>query len=82
MNKDGGTPVRLFLVGAASWCLAVGGCTRAEHPGAPKTERARDSVIGASSLPGAQGVRGALRATDSAAARRAIEDSISKVGEP
>jgi hypothetical protein len=35
----------------------------------------RDSVIGASQLPGAQGVRGALRVSDSAASRRAREDS-------
>ncbi|MEO7986144.1 MAG: hypothetical protein ABI766_06390 [Gemmatimonadales bacterium] len=45
--------------------------------GAPAvSERARDSVIGASHLPGAQGVRGALRVSDSAAARRAREDSV------
>lgn len=40
-----------------------------------RSARARDSVIGASHLPGAQGVRGALRVSDSAAARRAREDS-------
>lgn len=40
------------------------------------TRRQRDSIIGASSLPGAGGVRGALRAQDSAAARRARADSI------
>jgi hypothetical protein len=39
------------------------------------SERERDSVIGASHLPGAQGVRGALRVSDSAAARRTREDS-------
>jgi hypothetical protein len=42
------------------------------------TQRQRDSVLGASQLPGATGVRGALRAGDSAAARRAREDSISQ----
>ena len=39
------------------------------------TQRQRDSMIGASQLPGAQGVRGALRVSDSAAARRAREDA-------
>jgi hypothetical protein len=41
------------------------------------TRRARDSVLGASRLPGAHGVSGALKGADSAAARRAREDSIS-----
>jgi hypothetical protein len=39
------------------------------------TKRERDSMLGASQLPGAQGVRGALEATDSAAARREREDA-------
>jgi hypothetical protein len=39
------------------------------------SQRERDSVIGASQLPGAGGVRGALRASDEATARRAQEDS-------
>ena len=40
------------------------------------SQRARDSTLGASKLPGAQGVRGALRADDSAAARNARLDSV------
>jgi hypothetical protein len=40
------------------------------------TERERDSAIGASQLPGAAGVRGAMRAGDSAAARNAQVDSV------
>ena len=40
------------------------------------TRRQRDSIIGESPLPGAQGVRGALRAADSAAARMERLDSI------
>jgi hypothetical protein len=44
------------------------------------SERERDSVIGQSQLPGAGGVRGALRASDSAATRNARYDSIG--GEP
>jgi hypothetical protein len=57
--------------------LAVGlaGCKPAASAARPGTERERDSVIGASQLPGAQGVRGALRISDSAAARREREDS-------
>ena len=35
--------------------------------------REHDSTLGASQLPGAQGIRGALRVSDSAAARRARE---------
>jgi hypothetical protein len=40
------------------------------------SQRERDSVLGASRLPGAAGVRGALRAEDSAAARNARLDSL------
>jgi hypothetical protein len=40
------------------------------------TQRERDSVLGTSRLPGARGVRGALGAADSAAARDARIDSI------
>jgi hypothetical protein len=40
------------------------------------SQRQRDSVIGESRLPGAQGVRGALDAADAAAARAAAADSI------
>ena len=40
------------------------------------TRRQKDSVLGASRLPGAQGIRGALSAQDSAAARNARVDSI------
>lgn len=50
------------------------------HP--PADERARDSVIGASGLPGARGVGSALRVSDSAVARRAREDSIAAAREP
>jgi hypothetical protein len=42
------------------------------------SQRERDSVLGASRLPGAQGVRGALGASDSAAARNARLDSIAR----
>jgi hypothetical protein len=54
---------------------ALGGCKASSSTARPATERERDSAIGASQLPGAQGVRGALRVSDSAAARRTREDS-------
>ena len=40
------------------------------------TRRQKDSILGASRLPGAGGIRGALSAQDSAAARNARVDSI------
>ena len=63
------------------WVVAVillSGCSGGggEPAKKPLTERQRDSVIGASRLPGAQTVDRALRVTDSATARRALEDSI------
>lgn len=65
----------------AGWTLvlaAISGCGKAgSNPGGDaRTQRQRDSVIGASQLPGAQGVRGALRVSDSADARRARQDSV------
>jgi hypothetical protein len=59
--------------------IALAAC-RADHAerGAPATERERDSVIGASKLPGARGVQGALRVSDSADSRRVREDSIAR----
>ena len=58
----------------------VGGCGQGapNPPAASQTQRQRDSVLGASRLPGAQGVRGALGVSDSAAARRAREDATSQ----
>ena len=40
------------------------------------SQRSRDSLIGASRLPGASGVRGALKVADTAAERRRREDSV------
>jgi hypothetical protein len=42
----------------------------------PMTQRERDSAIGESRIPGAQGVKGALRAQDSIVARNNRLDSI------
>ena len=60
-------------------CSVVACSPKADTP--PPTrdaaaQRAVDSTIGASRLPGAQGVRGALKVSDSAAARRALMDSL------
>lgn len=59
--------------------LLVAGC--ASKPAAPAadslTRHQKDSIIGQSRLPGAQGVNGALRLEDSAAARRASEQAVS-----
>lgn len=63
--------------------LALGGagCGAKEAPPPPRTpeqQRAVDSTIGASRLPGAGGVQGALAAQDSQKARQARLDSIAK----
>lgn len=61
-------------------CLLVMGCGKTQQssrsPGDTLTRRQRDSVLGASKLPGAQGIRGALRAQDTAAAQNARADSV------
>ena len=62
--------VCLLTLGALAGCQGDG-AERAP----PSSERQRDSVIGASKLPGARGVAGALEAADSAAARRAQEEA-------
>jgi len=69
----------IFCRVASAVALVAGlGCSSGErtHTDAPDAQRARDSAIGESQLPGAAGVRGALRAADSAEARRAREDSV------
>lgn len=60
---------------AAGLLLAVACSSPSSSAKRPATERQRDSVIGASKLPGASGVRGALRVQDSAAARNTRIDS-------
>ncbi len=74
---------KLLLVLA---CLtAVVGCSDRDSEAGPAAEvvpadsltrQQRDSVIGASRLPGAGGVRGALEASDAAASRAATHDSL------
>jgi hypothetical protein len=67
--------MRLLVVGAL---LVIGvscGKTDSTARRDSLTQRERDGMLGASQLPGAQGVRGALKASDSAAARREREDA-------
>jgi hypothetical protein len=61
---------------AAAGLLVLAACS--SKPKNNLTQRERDSIIGASKLPNAAGVRGALKVSDSADARRKLEDSISK----
>lgn len=58
--------------------LALAACRSGETPdsGAELTKRQADCAIGASGLPGAQGVTRAMNAADSAAARKARMDSV------
>lgn len=61
-------------------CAVLAACAKAQPPKTAAsdslTRRQKDSVLGASRLPGARGIRGALSAQDSAAARNARVDSI------
>jgi hypothetical protein len=59
--------------------ISFAGCTlKSDREGSKhlRSERERDSILGASQLPGARGVRGALGVSDSAAARNARLDSV------
>ena len=58
--------------------LLAGACTSDAGQARPNTQLERDSVLGASKLPGAAGVRGAIRAADSAGARNARLDSVDR----
>ena len=69
------------IVVVALCALGVVACGGSSEQSAAPTrtkeqQRAIDSTIGASALPGAQGVRGALKAADSAAARNRALDSL------
>ncbi len=69
--------MRLLAIAA---CVLLVACAKAERSGTAGgdtlTRRQRDSILGASRLPGAPGIRRALQAQDSAAARNARADSI------
>jgi hypothetical protein len=58
--------------------ISFAGCAPKDGKGGKhvRSERERDSILGASRLPGARGVRGALGVSDSATARNARLDSV------
>jgi hypothetical protein len=61
-----------------TWILAIG-CSPSDHDTSDTlTQREKDSIVAESRLPGASGVRGAMTGADSAAARAARLDSLSK----
>jgi len=62
------------IFAAALLALSLGCGAKADAPA--QSQRERDSILGQSRLPGAQGVQGALNASDSAAARNARLDSL------
>lgn len=76
--------MRTTLVPILTLALLVGCSGEQESadsvPADTITQRQRDSAIGASKLPGAQGVRGALEASDAASSRAARIDSLSGGG--
>lgn len=65
--------MRFAIVGFA--LIFIMGCG-SEGSDQVRTEGARDSAIAESAVPGAAGVRSALAVSDSAALRRALQDSI------
>jgi hypothetical protein len=69
MPRTLGHPLLILL-------LTAGACSSQKESNRPASQRERDSVLGASQLPGATGVRGALRAQDTAAAQNARLDSV------
>jgi hypothetical protein len=69
------------LIGSLILVMCITGCSGGEPDDAAAradtlTRAQRDSIIGASALPGAGGVRGALQVADTAAARQSAVDSL------
>lgn len=81
MSRSRSHPMRALVVIAAVIVVAAA-CSKAEQPPPPPRDAAQqrtvDSTVGASRLPGAGGVRNALAASDSAAKRRALLDSLAR----
>ena len=70
--------MRSTIAGVVLAICACSGGQDQRQPADTLSQRERDSVIGASKLPGAAGVRRALQAADSATARRRVEDSLAR----
>ncbi len=72
---------RLIVLSALLITAAACGAKKEEAPPTRSAAEQRkvDSTVGASTLPGARGVRGALAASDSAAKRARELDSLSKL---
>jgi len=70
--------MRFVITGLVLVLLA--GCS-SEGSEQARSQGARDTAIAESELPGAAGVKGALAVSDSADARRALEDSIMRMEE-
>lgn len=73
--------MRILLIACSLVAAAACGAKSEETPATRTKEeqRAVDSTVGASALPGAQGVRGAMAASDSAAKRARELDSLSRL---
>jgi hypothetical protein len=69
-----------YAVIACVTCTFLLGCSTTDQESADTlTRREKDSIVAESGLPGAGGVRGAITGADSAAARAARLDSLSRV---
>lgn len=68
--------ITIVMTGALAACSDR--ATSPTQKGPALTQRQHDSVIGETRLPGAAGIRGALRVSDSLDARRARIDSASR----
>jgi hypothetical protein len=70
----------VVFVGFVALATASAGCSRDQSGNRrdTMTQRQRDSVLGQTGIPGAQGITKALSASDSLRARSALADSASR----
>ncbi len=74
---SGGQGVRFRATALAlALALSLAACTTTHKTSTGRTERETDSVIGQSSLPGAQGVQKAMEVQDTARAQAAALDTV------
>ena len=71
--------MRFVIVGLV--LILMAGCG-SENSEPKRSQGARDTAIAESAIPGAAGVKRALAVSDSADARRALQDSIMRTEEP